>query len=190
MYKKANPKRYSRRRHFLLLEVLISFALIALCVLPLISSHVSIYKLQRQFVDKIELDHVVNLIFGEIYGGLYRNEIPLATIIGPNEVNIEPEMLQRAGWDKPFPYKGNYKFDIVKYKPKKEEAFYKTYLFNLTLSFTPQNQVSNPITYEYKIFIEYNRENEMSGQQQAQPQDNNATTPQNTSGAAPQNPKE
>ena len=175
MYKKRNLKCCLHRRYFLLLEVLISFALVALCVLPLISSHVSIYKLQRQFVDKIELDHVVNLIFGEIYGGLYRNEIPLATLLTSNEVNIEPEILQRAGWDKPFPYKGNYKFDIIKYKPKREEALYKTYLFNLTLSFTPQNQLSNPITYEYKIFIEYNRESEMSGQQQAQPQDTNAT---------------
>jgi hypothetical protein len=69
-----------QRRHQSLLEVLIAFALIALCVLPLIYPHVAIYKAQNKFARKLELDHVVNLLYGKVLEKLYMNTIPWADL--------------------------------------------------------------------------------------------------------------
>ena len=169
MQSRFNP--IKRVSHFLLLEVMISFALIVLCVLPLISPHIAIFKSQKDFVDRIELDHVVNLLYGDMYASLYRNEIPWESVISENQIPIDDIILERIGWKKPFPFTGSYHFGVVKYKPKKE-APYRLYLISLTYEFTPKGKESKPFKYEYEIFIERNLGGEAAGSTET-PKDTN-----------------
>ena len=78
------------RRHSLLLEVLISFAIIALCILPLLYPHVYILKSQQEMIRTVELDHVVNLIYASTLEKLYLNQIPWDTIESKKEIPIDP----------------------------------------------------------------------------------------------------
>ena len=74
--KQRSCYREVKKRYVSLLEVLIAFALIVLCVLPLIYPHVAMFKSQKAFIRKVELDHVVNLLYAKILEKLYMNSIP------------------------------------------------------------------------------------------------------------------
>lgn len=146
------------RRPILLLEVIIAFALVALCVLPLIYPHVFILRSEKQFVSEVELDHRVSLIYADIMEKLYRKEIPWQDIIGQKETPIDLSGGSRKDEKGTLPYKGSYKF--VKYKQKaKDEESHNMYLFRLIFSFQPvegllQDKDRKPLTYEYLIPIE------------------------------------
>lgn len=77
-----------RRRPILLLEVLICFALIALCALPLIYPHVFMLRSEKQYVNAIELDHFVNILFIDTLQKMYQNEISWAQIEGGKRIPI------------------------------------------------------------------------------------------------------
>jgi hypothetical protein len=149
----------THRRHFLLLEVLIAFALVALCALPLVYPHTAILKEQREFIRKVELDHVVNLLYANVMEKLYLNKISWSEIM-QGSFDITEETLKEIDYNKPFHYAGNYSFSQKKYKPKKQGG-YSHNLFTLTFHFLPKNlknaeenkQKANKITYTYQVFI-------------------------------------
>src|ERR1700722_13895 len=82
------------KRPFLMLEVLIAFALITLCATPLIYPHVSMIKAQKEFINKMKINHSVNLIYVNILEKLHRNEIPLQDIEDKKLFNVEAEELK------------------------------------------------------------------------------------------------
>lgn len=147
------------RRHSLLLEVLISFAIVALCILPLLYPHVYILQSQKKMIQTVELDHIVNLVYGNTLEKLYLNEIPWDTIINQKETQIDDQMVTDCGFGCPTPYTGTFKFKEIKHKPKKiqDKALY---LFLLTFDFHRKD--AKPINgkeekhkvYEYQVLIE------------------------------------
>jgi len=166
------------KRHFLLLEVLIAFALIVLCAIPLIAPHVALLKSQRQFIQKIELDHMVNLIYADILEKLHRNDIGWGTIEHGTIFPIDETMLKRLSLSKPFPYEGYYQIQMVRHKPPRPAA-YTLYLLKLSIQFLPLNIARNGtakekenqlLKYEYDIFVERNLEGDTSMQPQDAPQ--------------------
>jgi hypothetical protein len=50
---------------------MIAFLLVALCAIPMMSTHVHMYKEQKKMAHLIELDHVVNLLHAQIVEDLY-----------------------------------------------------------------------------------------------------------------------
>lgn len=154
-----------KKRHLILLEVLIAFALVVLCVLPMIYPQVFILKSERQFVDTIELDHTVNLLYANILQKLYLNEIGWDDIQEHKRAEISDSMLREIGVEHDITFKGSYAFSIEKRKPPQPED--KLYLVNLTFYFTPKNERTKAKTdsdmpsakpkelkYEYQVFIE------------------------------------
>jgi hypothetical protein len=151
-----------RRRYQSLLEVLIAFVLVAMCVLPLIYPHIAIYKAQKSMVDKAELDHVVNLLYAKILENLYLNvfswhELEQATF------QVDSAMLEEIQFDKPFPFTGSFNFNETPtlHKPKKLPALYSLYLFKLTFHFL-HNEYKNAsdeikkkktTNYTYDVFV-------------------------------------
>lgn len=127
-----------KRRPFMLLEALLAFALVVLCVLPLIAPHVGMLKAERKFIQKVDLDHTVNLLYASILEQLYKNSI---------DWNVLTQ-----GQPVPIPgYEGHYQFKVENYKPLDETANYHLYLLNLTFTFEQKNE--KPLEYLYKVFV-------------------------------------
>lgn len=147
------------KRPFLLLEVLIAFALVAICALPLMYPHVAMVKEQRNFVRKVELDHLVNLMYGNIVQKMYTNSLPWSQLLHHPFV-VDESLLQEINYTAPFPYKGSYTFTVCKKKPKKKMAPYSLYLLTLTFQFLPDEfrnsdakiQEKHTLEYTYRIF--------------------------------------
>ena len=139
-----------RKSPFLLLEVLIAFTLVALCVLPFLYPHFYMIKSEKEFVKEVELDRVANLVFADIYEKLYKNEIPWDTIKDKSASPLNSVELQRLGMQ------GEYHFEEFREKNGKKEA--QTYYWvKLMLSFSPRNSGNTArklLKYEYDLFIE------------------------------------
>lgn len=70
--------KYSRkRRNFILLEILIAFGLVALCIFPLVSSQVKILMAQKELHKQLDNQRLANLYFTQTVEKLYRGEITL-----------------------------------------------------------------------------------------------------------------
>jgi len=148
-----------KRRHIVLLEVLIAFALVALCALPLIYPHVYILKSEKAFVNSVELDHAVNLLYANRLQKLYQNEISWSEIEGERELPVDELMIQESGFRGNLPFRGVYKFSEIKHKTS--EASGRTlYLLKLGFRFVPKNGSSKNVesdkalTYQYQVVVE------------------------------------
>ena len=146
-----------RKHHFLLLEVIIAFILIVLCIIPLISPHTFILIEQKKFIHEIELDHVVNLTYADIVERLYRNDISWNAILNEEEFEIDDALLQRINYEKTLPYEGKYRFKEILHKPG-EESLRTLYLMALNMTFTPtetehKGGASKALNYHYELFI-------------------------------------
>lgn len=146
-----------KKRSLLLLEVLIAFAIIVLCIFPLIYPHAAMAKAQKEFVQKVQLDHAVTLLYGQIYQDLLTNKIEWPDIINKRRFEVTPEDLQKFIPDY-LPYKGWYQFELKSQKPPQFQD--KTaYIYFLKFTFEPikiskKNQKnSKPLEYIYQVFI-------------------------------------
>lgn len=153
------PLKRLHKHPFLLLEALIAFALVALCVIPLIYPHVGMLKAERRFVRTVELDHVVNLLYADILEKLYLNKIGINDLFQVS-YEVDETALRNSGYTKPFPFFGSYKFTDKKHKPK-QAGPYGLYLVQLNFTFLPKEfsnanpkiKEENTLEYEYEIFL-------------------------------------
>lgn len=150
----------SKRRPILLLEVLIAFAIIVLCIFPLIYPHAAMARAQREFIKKIELDHVVTLLFAQIYQDLQTNKIEWSDIENKRQFELTPQDLQKLNQGKSLPFKGHYHFERMIHKPKSQTPQETTaYLYKLIFHFQSQHETKKtgrakkPLEYNYKLFI-------------------------------------
>lgn len=139
-------KRLKLRRPFLMLEVLIAFALVLLSAIPLIYPHVSMIKAQHELINKININHSANLIYVSLLEKLHKNEIPLIEIESGKIFNLEQENLKSV-----FGYKATYQFFLQKVKKRNADGL-KTYLVTMQLKFIP-NSGQKSVTYDYSVFI-------------------------------------
>jgi hypothetical protein len=106
---------------------------------------------QNQFVNKIHVDHVVNLEYAKIVEGLYTNEI--------HWENLNPNISHDVRLNKDIPYKGYYVFGETIHKPSDEQD-YMIYLKTLDFVFKPTTPSKNEaekkkdtLYYHYDICI-------------------------------------
>lgn len=145
----------------MLLEAMIAFALVVLCALPLLAPHAAMLKAQRQFIRKVDLDHVVNLLYASVLEQLYLNTIGWNDLM-QNTFPIAKEDVQKLG----FPnvnYEGSYNFIEVKprFKPNDVDANYSLFLVTLTFNFIPSEltaasaevKKANTLKYSYEVFL-------------------------------------
>ena len=126
--------KWIRKQPFLLLEVMIAFSLIVLCIFPLISPHIELYKAKKLFLNRLEQDHVVNVLYVDLLEKLYRNEIPWETLQDKKKIPFE-----KLG------YQGTYQFEEIKHKPPEETGFT---VVLIRLNITIAGNV-----HEYEIFV-------------------------------------
>lgn len=145
------------KRHLTLLEVLIAFAIILLCIFPLISPHVFMLKAQSEFNQEVELDHAVNLLYVEMLAALQMNEIPWSDIVEGRTIDIDEALLKNTGTGRPFQFKGNYRFTLDDIKSNGDKSR-SALLLNLIFSFVPKGMKGEEIekkrrTFSYKVFL-------------------------------------
>lgn len=129
-----------------MLEVLISFTLIAFCVIPLIRPHISMIKAQNGFINKVQINHTVNLIYVNILEKLHKNEILLSDIEDKKIFNVDNVELKGING-----YKATYQFIKEKHK-KRNSAGITVYIATLQLQFIP-NKSGKTLTYDYDVFL-------------------------------------
>jgi hypothetical protein len=74
-----------RKRSFLLIEVLISLALIALCLFPLIKPLVAMRQEDRKYIELIQLEMASQHAFCEVKKMLYEHKIPWKSFSKEND---------------------------------------------------------------------------------------------------------
>lgn len=151
-----------KKRPVALLEVIIAFAIIALCILPLIYPHIFILRSERKFISAVELDHLASRLYADRLQKLYQNEIPWQQIESGVATPIDANLLHAAGYSGTLPYTGTYQF--VKEKQKPTNPVDKVaYIFQLKFIFTEKPEFfqekdlkeDNPkVTYMYRIPVE------------------------------------
>lgn len=148
------------KRPILLLEVLIAFALVALCVFPLIAPHVFMLKAQYQFNSKIALDQSAGKVYAHILERAYRNEIPWQAIEERQIFPLDEELMKGAGLAPDFTHRGTYRLSILRHKGGKEHPM-SANVVNATITFEPktlpveappEEKLGQQSVYEYKFF--------------------------------------
>lgn len=128
-----------------------------MAAIPLIYPHIYLLRTQRHFMDKVALDHAVNLHYVDLLERLYKNEISWAAILNELEFPITEEEFRQGGINVPLPFKGNYHFKVQKFKPKGETGSPLTlYLIDLDYVFYPASQTpseENALKYHYDLFV-------------------------------------
>lgn len=139
-----------KRRYFLLIEVMIALTLIIFAVLPLIYPHFYIYKEQKSFVNKLNLDLAVNHFYAHIIEQLQRNEISFQDIEQGTKMALDLNGIE--GLAANLPYIGHYHFAIVK---SKKSARFGLYEVQLHIQILPKEKSDNKkaLNYEYLIFV-------------------------------------
>lgn len=156
--------RKTHKRHILLLEVLIAFALVALCIFPLIAPHVFILKAQYQFNTKVALDQSAAKIYTHILEKAYKREIPWRAIEEKQIFTIDDDFLRKAGIKGDFSHKGSYQLSIARSKGKKQPLTANVIRTIITLEpkessgSSAEGQRSQQIAYEYKFFAAHIQE--------------------------------
>jgi hypothetical protein len=142
------------KRPFLLLEVMIAFALIVLCALPLIAPYLEIVKEQKQFNVKMELDHASHLFYVMLLEQLHNNKIDWKDIHSSAILPLTADHWKAIGYSSPLPFVGSYHFKEIKNKSDKKKAW-NGYLFRLTLAFVDKRVQENPpkINFPYTVCL-------------------------------------
>lgn len=65
-----------KKRSFLLLEVLIAFLLVTLCLVPLVKQPLKLYKEEMAYLEQMEKERLADWTFTEVKELLLKNEIP------------------------------------------------------------------------------------------------------------------
>jgi hypothetical protein len=149
-------------RPFLLLEVLLALFLVTLCILPLLAPSVAIFRDQQHFIDKVDLDHAVGVLYARTIEKLHRNAIPWEELNSKKTIPIDSASLQQlSGRSALLPWNGTYLFEEIKHKPKRkphdnEPIFFSLHLFRLTFTFTSRpdsGRQADTLKYSYDIFV-------------------------------------
>jgi len=127
----------SSKRPFMLLEVMVAFTLVLLCVVPLLRTHLMMFHEERRLVKEMEAQQLAGVIFSEVIPLLYENQIPWEVIEGSGDllsyVDESPlnTVIVQA---KKLGYIPQVSFDSVLSKPKgsEEGCFIKTMVVTLT----------------------------------------------------------
>lgn len=84
-----------RKRHLTLLEVLICFTMIILCVAPLLGPHVSYYQTQRQLVKQVEMNLAIANWYASFYEELLKGQRNWDSLVldTPQEITLIDEKI-------------------------------------------------------------------------------------------------
>lgn len=145
-----------QKRPFLLLEVVIAFALVALCAVPLMQSPITAYRTHLAELEKLECDRIANYTFSEIKLLLLENEIAWANM--PEKISEAPQHPLDPPSDIQIPnfyskkvYR-SYQIWVEKEKEGPQSEIYRRLGLRITLTPKSHATKSKPLKYNYQLF--------------------------------------
>jgi len=138
----------SERRHILLLEVLIALMIVTMCIMPLLAPHIAMVQEERAFQREIELDRLVNLLYGDLLvEKFYRQEQEWWAVLNGSSTEIQDERVKDLG------YQGKYVIQRSLKKQKLQDVDdYRYNLLTVKYEFTPLSG-GDPLNYTYKLYV-------------------------------------
>jgi hypothetical protein len=76
-----------KKKPFLLLEILIAFFLVSLCIVPLVRQPLSLYQSELKRLEEMEKERLADWSFTEVKERLLKNEIPWEKIPAKSETS-------------------------------------------------------------------------------------------------------
>lgn len=140
-----------RANHFQLLEVLIALMIVSLCIIPLIYPQAMMHREQKQFLQELQIDHIANLAFADLFEKLHKNDksLPWESIKNTRPFTIQNDIVQSEYEEKKIPVSITYKMDEMK------DKIDKYHLYKVIIDIIPLQRLSKEhFYYEYELFIE------------------------------------
>ncbi|NGX34531.1 MAG: hypothetical protein K1060chlam1_00884 [Candidatus Anoxychlamydiales bacterium] len=141
---------YKNKRSFLLIEVIIAFALITLLIVPLIRNPIYFFRSQIKSLEKLECERIADLTFLDLKLGIYGKKIPTKNLEtskkATKHVTLDPYYLETFNKKE---IKRSYKlYSRRKEKQTLNNEKYK--LLNIRIFLKPIDQTKK-YEYEYKM---------------------------------------
>lgn len=145
---------YNKKRSFLLIEIIIAFALITLLMVPLIRNPIYFFKSRIKSLEKLECERIADLTFLDLKLEIYKNKNKFIKNLATIKKNAPYKKLENSN-----PYK------LTAFNNKELEIFYKIYsknkekkttdnakykLLNIRIFLKPVDQTKK-YEYEYKM---------------------------------------
>lgn len=137
-----------KKRHLTLLEVMIAFFLIIICLIPLVYPHTYFFKMQSEFGESLASDRLANAVFVNILDRLNKYEIPWKEIKEGAVLQVPDSLIAENG----LPFKGTYTFSIAQEK-KDKDTHYSVNLYTVTIQFENVYDKKIVYPYSYKVVI-------------------------------------
>ena len=151
IYRNKLKFKQAKHRPFLLLEIMIAFALIVVCALPLLAPQLWMVEKEKQAVREIEADRLANLVFVYLAEQLYSNEITWDQLISSTRQELDIK-----GWLEPqlrsLYYTIQYEFREL--KADIQDLGKSKHLFQLSVYFIPLLKNQKPLVFSYKLYVE------------------------------------
>lgn len=183
--------RWVKKRYMMLLEVLISCALIALCILPLITPHIAMIKEQYKLSAAMDLDHDVHLLYVDVLEQLHTKQIAWNQIQEEKPIPITDEMWGRIKKkDKPS-LQGYFRFKELRHKPKKTAEWNAHWLSLKFYFFSPGEAVDKEKAqwvFPYELTLLRHTQEEAANPEEEGAKDKEKQQPQATPENKPQKP--
>lgn len=130
-----------------MLEVLIAFALIALCAIPLIYPHVSMVKVQKESINKMKVNHAAKLILVNVLEKMHKGTISLNDIQEEKIFEVTADELKEITG-----YNATYQFITAVHKERDATGF-TVHKADLLLNFISKTNPTKKLIFEQKIFF-------------------------------------
>lgn len=152
-----------RRSSFLLLEVMIAFLLMALCLVPLLQPHFAMLQSDLMIVEESKLERVVQRLYADFLVALYRGEVTWPDVdrtdTPKHQHPIQPQALEG------LPYEGYYVLRIARYPGRRPGEYSKPYhpdksqrlnhLLEITYTFVPKAPTSRETReFSFRLYVQ------------------------------------
>jgi hypothetical protein len=130
-------------RPFILLEVLIAITIVSAVLIPLLFPQVLMFREEKKFIHRVELDRIANLVYLELLDGLYEKRIPWDRIAsgewleGTNyfgDLRTSRGLKSIADLEQKLSVRSFFRFQDIHHKDNETPA---AYFFGLEILFLP-----------------------------------------------------
>lgn len=158
-----------RRSAFLMLEVMIAFLLMALCLVPLLEPHYAMLKSDLAVIEESRLERIVQKLYANFLIKLYAGDI-LWSEVDHKDTGIHPREISQAELDG-LPYKGHYILRVALHKggrgeyskpskntPRDERL---NHLLEITYTFAPNSSTRETREFTFHVFAQKELQNRL-----------------------------